>query len=1021
MYSNTLQTEIQIPLWKMDLTAETVERVKSALRISYYKNKLDRYSIEDSLNSLICFSEWWRTVYDGGSASKQSVVQYIGLPKEAEEKLYLAAKKGLALLKIKIIHSPRNYELQFRTMLLQGGIPKNILFGENQSSFIKFLKKLYIEIENKSIDWDDALIIDSLDCKFDLPSSFRKEEIYALGLKIVKAVSHNREDLLPFDSSTEELRKLVEDLKEVRKSLNRQKPQKPFSFKWELMIDDGVGSLYYTLDNIKHVNQDLLNNPNSEPYQFSIEVNGRNVATYRKSGSQYVRMSMSNARTRWGGENFLDVRASSNSFESCSLPVANNYPPDFDKLPQVFNYDGVNYVQRNTDRTSKSIVVFNKCGWFVPQGNEVRSLVILGKEYSYCEFSDILTLKSRNGEESFVCQNKFSDYIVIFKSNSFDWMDSASFTLIDGLPHIEIYSEEEAKPRIERMEYKARGTSEWIGINRHSVLPAGLLQLRMHLPDGTYDREFYNVAGLSFDIQEESDVKTRISVECPWGRSLIHKLNDIEISEIGQNTWILEREGNSPSVPAKIRFSIYDRNTNELVIEIPSPFKVFCLKDNRTATVPPEETIISLHDLNSYSIVQRGNNRHLLIKYDKGTLSDESYQQDNIPAVTCVPIKDYITPLGKYESAICSMLSLFNHNPFNRTEGVIILIGRSKYKIRPFILDSRLREDGTLEIMGRGAENCEEIYACEVGDNIVDGELKVKPLRKLESRNCFSPRYSKSEDANINFPFIVFSGISEKYKLVPKLICDDPSSVRRSSSVNVWIDRLTKDDPSIGLFWREAANAFEIASDYQLPFRTFNQIKAVAARPELMCKFILALFFNDKVERALSEIQRFEQEFSIAVHWIRPDIWKDCTELLLPNRDIRDFFEFLKELIERTGGYTNFIVGMENKCRGEYHFTTDEINRFRSCTNASLEPGALSPTKEIKLCGEYFPGHLEDTMRPEQKTLINSALFVVENLLKKRNDLWNNGEDMEETRRIICFYSREFYYVYNEILIKELQ
>ena len=60
--------------------------------------------------------------YNGGKASEMDVVRYIGLPSSAV--VPYIALEGLSLLHIKTIRSSKNYMNAFRTMLLQGGIPK---------------------------------------------------------------------------------------------------------------------------------------------------------------------------------------------------------------------------------------------------------------------------------------------------------------------------------------------------------------------------------------------------------------------------------------------------------------------------------------------------------------------------------------------------------------------------------------------------------------------------------------------------------------------------------------------------------------------------------------------------------------------------------------------------------------------------------------------------------------------------------------------------------------------------------
>ena len=153
-----------------------------------------------------------------------------------------------------------------------------------------------------------------------------------------------------------------------------------------------------------------------------------------------------------------------------------------------------------------------------------------------------------------------------------------------------------------------------------------------------------------------------------------------------------------------------------------------------------------------------------------------------------------------------------------------------------------------------------------------------------------------------------------------------------------------------------------------------------------------------------------------------------------------EFMEFLQGLIALTGGSTPFIGCGPSEKSGTYRFTREEVRQLRSLANYTLHDGAAIPTKDIRPVGTYLPSGEEDSMMAVQKCLIYSPIMVSEYLLGKRNDLWSPFADMDEekknelddaakknmledtmeTRRIISFYSREFYKAYNEILVKEL-
>ncbi len=1017
MYSATLKNELILPIWKMNLSPDEVTKVKTSLMSSYARHGLICPSIDDKINAFICFAEWWRNEYNGGKASEMDVVRYIGLPSSAVVPLYKTAREGLSLLHIKTIRSSKNYELRFRTMLLQGGIPKSILFGDNMSRFVQFLTKMCEELKDIAIDdWSDASIVDCLSCKYYLPPSFRKDDIYALGLEIVHAVLRDRLDLLPFDASGEEFKALIDKLKGIGRTVGqRKRSPRPFSFTWELSINGNEGKLFYTLDNLRFVSVEFLGTMAEKAYQFVLEVDGKKIANYRKSNDGYVRMSMANSRSLWKGESYLDVRAVTHDFDSKALPVANNCPPDF-RTPQVFNYNGSMYVQKNTDQSSQSVVIFDPSLWDVDGVQKVSIIRICDKEYAVCYFNNEIVLDSRIGDEPFVAKNSFTDYFVTFQGIDIDWIDTAGFTLISGKPNIEVYSSEDVvSSGAYKTYYKSVHSHGWSELRR-AILPHGLLHLQVVFPDGkSSQQEFYNIEGLSIEVTEASGTMSTIKAICAWGTVLCHNQKGVDITQKSPNVWVLTRDYTTAIVPERVTFTIKVPDNPDLILSIPSPFNIFCLEDVKTGVIADTATPISLSNLDRYVILYRGAIKPtVLIKYSSDTPQKAS------SATLRFSVKDHITPLSKFEAAVNSIIDLNGHNPFNRDEGVIFCIGDTKYKIRPFVIDSLLDNDSVV-VTGSDDDYNGNLYACEVGDNITNGELNVKPLIHTNSPCIFSLEGAE-DDAKINTPFIVFSGPSDSQRLIPKLLSEDTYSVKLSSKTATWIEKLKDDDPCQGLAWREVTNAFEIATDYNLPYKTFNQLKAAASSPEHFCHFLIALFFNDKQEKALVGILRFEQEFSIALHWIRHTIWwKASDEYLRSAQDLKEFFEFLTGMVALTSGYPPFIGSGPTLKSGSYVFQVGEVNSMRAASNYALHDGAVSPAKKIFPVGRYIPEVAKGSMRGEQYTLIYSPILVAEYLLGKRDDLWDSTDDMMETRRIISFYSREFHEVYNDVLEKELK
>lgn len=70
-----------------------------------------------------------------------------------------------------------------------------------------------------------------------------------------------------------------------------------------------------------------------------------------------------------------------------------------------------------------------------------------------------------------------------------------------------------------------------------------------------------------------------------------------------------------------------------------------------------------------------------------------------------------------------------------------------------------------------------------------------------------------------------------------------------------------------GKHWRDVCKAYEICSHYHLPFTTYNGLKSVVRDPKLIAKFVIAMWLNEYKDVLSQDIDRFEQEMVIALHW----------------------------------------------------------------------------------------------------------------------------------------------------------
>lgn len=82
----------------------------------------------------------------------------------------------------------------------------------------------------------------------------------------------------------------------------------------------------------------------------------------------------------------------------------------------------------------------------------------------------------------------------------------------------------------------------------------------------------------------------------------------------------------------------------------------------------------------------------------------------------------------------------------------------------------------------------------------------------------------------------------------------------------------------MGKHWKGVCKAFDICSRYNLPFPTYNGLKPLGRNSKLLAKFVIAMWLNEYKDVLLQDIDRFEQEMVVAIHWIPAKIWEECID-----------------------------------------------------------------------------------------------------------------------------------------------
>lgn len=324
-----------------------------------------------------------------------------------------------------------------------------------------------------------------------------------------------------------------------------------------------------------------------------------------------------------------------------------------------------------------------------------------------------------------------------------------------------------------------------------------------------------------------------------------------------------------------------------------------------------------------------------------------------------------------------------------------------------------------------------DVYALPVSENIKPAELvqiKLEPYNR--QMNLFT-----IPDELLNSEAILFSGPESSRRLVPKYYNfeqeDYSSEVRgEMSAANtiLWSERLCKDDVFAGEYWAKTVKAFRIISEFNLPFTTYNAFKAIGCEPKLLVNLILACWINGASDVLIQEIDRFEDELNIAVHWIPHTVWGECIEsfirslpptlINIMNTKLGEITELINALFNATlsaevaSELTQYVAG--GNIGNARIFSRADINQFKSKIHGCTDNNIDLPLTRFVLQNKYY---VDQEMHKSYRVMIESAMCAAENFAQVKNRTNLFLLESRDYARIINFYRKYFKETYSEIFI----
>lgn len=1053
-YFNILKTrgmqglQKNMPLWKFKLSEEEYEALKQTLRC--HTSDLARYGEEAAL----CYAEWWRRDYRGTIPSKEDVAMGIGLHRRLGDDLYMAARKALQKHGYVFLHSLKGTEY-FRTLLNQGGLPVNYIKNSgNIGNFSKFLKELVSELSSINLDWNDvdSSIIQQFNCISYLGKAFRNENIYDVSMQIAHAIIVGEKELLPYDDTDASLAELTKSLETAYSRAKAQRKTRPLSLHWKFRtFGQGQGKLYVNMDVVKDISSDSIPDLNiTTCYSFDVFVAGTLVGKYvRKDNVRdeegnvlyavYTRITVGmHSDILWTGEPVVEVKVRCDNDDRLFLTIAGCYPPNF-YYPQVFQMlDDNLYSMSETANAENNVAIFSH-EW---KNGKSLPITICDKELYYNAFTDELDLQNSETGEDVKLTNNFTPYTVEFSGNYISWVEKSNYKLLSTIPFIRVYDQEKNRVHNSTVKYRFRNDNyiKWRSLKSSCVFPCGLVDIRVELPDGhTVTETFYSIGKLKFISDNESVFSTNIICSC--GVDMLPKINmqdGVDITQLGVNKWMVKRSKDSKFTPSLCEFSLYCAGNPTLRLSIAIPFDGVTVTDIK-GNIVPNGKIVSLANLTNFCVVSHG-------CYGKKRNIDVSYVSDKVEDYSLLKhlrskVIDGLVSLADYNDLIVRMFNLYGANSFDRSSSVAMNIYGTEIFIRKFVLESTI-EDGKIRVIDSTEENTDdflydgEVYAFPVGDELSSEDFFVIKLEQLDnSENLFT----FPDDFNQQ-EVVVFSGPEAKRRMIPKYYNREAydfdkqeRAARSSSNTKDWCEALENEDVMMGKHWKNVCKAFDICSRYNLPFPTYNGLKPLGRNSKLLAKFVIAMWLNEYQDVLSQDIDRFEQEMVVAIHWIPAKIWEESIgelmatipEALLHMMYVKmqSLVELLQELLNSTvstdiaPAFAAFLVS--GKIDGWRAFNIADIKSYCAKIHGLSDTNKDLPIAKFVLNNAYYPQG--QRLLPSYRVMLETAMCAAENTCLQENCIDLFAWENREYARIVNFYRKYFKETYSDIFFKTVR
>lgn len=988
------------PLWKYTLDENEFNELVEELQKSAYWRM-------DPKCAALYYAEWWKRNYDGGFPSKEVIFDSLG-EKIARyidsEEFYTLAKRGATILGIRWLKKQNT--LYFRTLLLQGGLPiKHI--RENESSYLNFL---FAVLEDQPETVEDIKYNPEI-VRF-LPSSSQNEIIYENCFAIINSLWSKEEeynDLFDSDSALQAIkRKLIAKKEKVKKKKRISRPRIHWIYtprENSIHLSIGLAESYSVEDLNNFLNLEIKEN------EYQLFIDDQLICVFQK---------MINGRysSQWVQSDLLEWDRTNNHPNVYVIAKGRKYNitdfiqivPDLES-PTLWseNTEGEWTLVKGSGSNNKSAALLFPLSWY--SEIDYNIIQVYGQKMKWSEFEGAVQITNGETEREFKSSVKSFSWTVDYIKPT--WLQRANLPVVRGDLSVNVYNDVNKRVLPGRYTVWVKDGNKipsWEKLEEIVLLPSGCLDLKIEM-DGIvgYDRVF-SLGNFDLEFFSIADDQIRVKVDRNPFSKLELKESDTLSVETDHDEFLLEMKTDQLKIPNGIRAIMGNRGQRKLSFVIDSPFRGNYIVDADGNIISPEHAL-SLNALRGHRLLTR-----------RGTDSFITIYNGIYPDVKITKrIEEDSQPLFSYKDDIDRVFYL--GDVLNHQNEVLMKIQDDR-ESKKFIIK---RFTHLISIDG---ENEESISIDPENENIPDAygisvtgtgsEIETISL----SRNENSYDFSQTELSQ----FIIVSSPETGFQLMPRFINLDPEyeGMEKMERIELYHQRLVEEEFG-SVIWDRFLGYYNICLQHDIPFSTFDQLRAISRSSFVAAKafFYLGLNSNDSNAYIQENIPKMEKDLGICFHWIGKEEWMEGLKAIISfctSKYGNDFFKKFGQLVKNyfKNNQLNFLSKyVINGAKEPVFIGNQEVNNFRG----SLGKKVLNelPSNCPRVLGNY--GIRIGHHRPV-KLLLQSPIAVAESILglERECPIWGGGEIRERIRRNIQysqyldpgFYSKVIAHVINK-------